>query len=245
MSQIEKDMKLFETLGGKFCTPVPGLKNKALQIRGFIFDWDGVFHAGQKGASETGVFSEADSMGINMLRCGYWRRHGELPFIAIISGEKDKTALKFAQREHFDAVYTGIRDKKNALDHACAAANIEPLQIACFFDDINDLSMVKHCGLRFQIRRNASPLFREYTIQQGWCDYITAHPARENAIRECCELLLGLWGNYFETIESRTAFDKNYQEYWKTRNETNTVYYTWQKDKIIAFGDQGPAARAP
>ncbi len=211
MKSLEKIIKVFNALGGKFCTSVPELEKKILRVGGFIFDWDGVFHAGQKGENGSGVFSEADSMGVNMLRYGYFWKHRQLPFTAIISGERNKTASKFAEREHFDAVYTGIRDKKNALDHACAAANAGPLQIACIFDDINDLSMVKHCGLRIQIRRSASSLFMEYTAQHGLCDYITAHPAQEHAVRECCELLLGLSGNFFEIIESRVAFDTDYK----------------------------------
>jgi 3-deoxy-D-manno-octulosonate 8-phosphate phosphatase (KDO 8-P phosphatase) len=224
---------IFKAIGGMFCIPALELKEKAQAIHGFIFDWDGVFHPGQKGQGESGVFSEADSMGINMLRYGYWRRHGGLPFIAIISGEKDKTAIKFAGREHFDAVYMGIRDKKSALEHACAAVKAAPSQMVCVFDDINDLSMVKHCGLRIQIQRTASPMFMQYTKENRLCDYITAHTAQENAVRECCELLLALWGNYFETIESRVAFDTDYQAYWKARNENNTQYYTREKDQII------------
>jgi 3-deoxy-D-manno-octulosonate 8-phosphate phosphatase (KDO 8-P phosphatase) len=231
MTQI---VEMFRKLGGKCSTPAKELQEKIRGVRGFIFDWDGVFHAGEKGESGSGVFSEADAMGTNMLRYGYWRRCGRLPFMAIISGERDRTALTFAKREHFDAVYKGIPDKKNALEHACAAVQVEPSQMVCIFDDINDLSMVKHCGLRIQIQRTASPMFMEYTEAKGLCDYITAHIAQENAVRECCELLLALWGNYFETIESRVAFDADYQAYWKARNENNTFYYTWEKDQIIA-----------
>lgn len=232
--ELTQIVDIFKSLGGMLCIPALELKEKAGTIHGFIFDWDGVFHAGQKGQGDSGVFSEVDSMGINMLRYGYWRRHGRLPFIAIISGEKDKTAIRFAGREHFDAVYMGIRDKKNALEHACTAVKAAPSQVVCIFDDINDLAMVKHCGLRIQIQRTASPMFMHYTKENRLCDYITAHTARENAVRECCELLLALWGNYFETIESRVAFDADYQAYWKARNENNTHYYTREKDQIIA-----------
>jgi 3-deoxy-D-manno-octulosonate 8-phosphate phosphatase (KDO 8-P phosphatase) len=239
MSQLEKHIEIFAALGGTFCTPALELKEKTGAIHGFIFDWDGVFHSGQKGQSNSGVFSEADSMGINMLRYGYWRRYQRLLFIAIISGETDKTAIKFARREHFDAVYKGIRDKKNALEHACTAVQVEPSQMVCVFDDINDLSMVKPCGLRIQIQRTASPMFMQYTKENRLCDYITAHPARENAVRECCELLLALWGNYFETIESRVAFDADYQAYWKARNENNTSVYAWENGMVLASSGQG------
>ncbi len=239
MSLWEKHIKIFESLGGAFCISAREIKEKAAGVRGLLFDWDGVFHSGQKGREETGTFSEADSMGINMLRYGYWRKHKHLPLIAIITGEADKTAIRFAGREHLDAIYTGVKDKKPALDHACAAAKITPSQAAFVFDDIIDLSMAKHCGMRIQIRRAASPLFMEYTKEKGLCDYITAHSARENGVRECCELMLALWENYVETIESRAAFDAEYQAYWKARNENQTHYYTWGKDqgRLVEYGE--------
>jgi len=93
------------------------------------------------------------------------------------------------------------------------------LEVGCVFDDINDLSMVKHCGLRVQVRRLASPLFMEYTKRRGLCDYITGNPPDGHAVREFCELFLGISGNFQEVIESRMAFDEDYQKYWKERNE--------------------------
>jgi 3-deoxy-D-manno-octulosonate 8-phosphate phosphatase (KDO 8-P phosphatase) len=231
--ELTRVIDIFKAPGGTFCVPAEEFREKSLRVRGFIFDWDGVFHSGQKSTNESGTFSEVDSMGINMLRYGYWRIHRELPFTAIISGQQDKTALTFALREHFDAVYTGFKDKKSALDHACAAAGITPGQMAFVFDDIIDLSMAKHCGLRIQVRRPASPLFTEYTMQQGLCDYITARTPMEHAVRECCELLLGVWGNYVDTIESRAAFDADYQAYWKARNNIDNRHYTWKEGQIV------------
>ncbi|MCP5106806.1 MAG: phosphatase, partial [bacterium] len=183
MKGLEAIIGMFKKSGGCFCIPAVELEKKIRGVRGFVFDWDGVFHIGHKGEGHSGVFSESDSMGTNMLRYGYWRMHGELPFMAIISGERDKTASMFAERESFHAVYTGIRDKKNALEHACGKVGVEPSQMGCVFDDINDLAMARYCGLRVQVRRSASPLFMEYTARGGGCDYITGHSAHEHAVR--------------------------------------------------------------
>lgn len=219
MEQLNEIIELFRQVGGDFCVPEEELYNKILSIRGLIFDWDGVFHGGWKGEGQDGLFSEADSMGINMLRYGIWRQIGQLPFVAIISGENDKTALFFAKREHFNAVYTGIIDKKQALDRVCDEAGLNPQEVGCVFDDINDLCMVKHCGLKIQVRRPASPLFMNYTKSHQLCDYITGNTAEGNAVREFCELFLGVLGNFHEVIESRMLFDSDYQNYWKQRNE--------------------------
>ena len=124
-------------------------------------------------------------------------------------------------------------DKKSALDHVCGSASISSQQIACFFDDINDLAMASQCGLKLQIRQSASPLFSEYTRKKGICDYISAHPAAEQGVRECCEFIMGLKGDYTGVVESRVAFDRDYRDYWSARNRQDTIYYTCQGGGIV------------
>ena len=199
-----------------------------------IFDWDGVFNDGFKGESFSSTFGEADSMGINMLRYGLWRQNGQLPAVAIISGESNQTALQFARREHFHDVYSGIRDKRLAIQHICTVHCVKPDQIACVFDDINDLGMVKLCGVSCLVNRPASPLFRRYISQNKICDYITGSNPRSHAVREIAELLLGLMGLYETVIESRVAYDQQYQQYFTQRQAISTRVFSQQKDKIAA-----------
>ena len=98
----------FSALNGSFIIPAVRIAAKLKKIRAVIFDWDGVFNDGFKGESFSSTFGEADSMGINMLRYGLWRQNGQLPAVAIISGESNQTSLQFARREHFHDVYSGI-----------------------------------------------------------------------------------------------------------------------------------------
>jgi len=137
----------FNAAGGRFVTPVEEVARRVGQCQAIVFDWDGVFNAGRKGHASASGFSEADSMGTNMLRYGLWRKLGRLPFAAIISGENNQSAIAFAEREHFDAAYTGMRNKKQVIEHVCAQHELQPEQIACVFDDINDLPMARMCGL--------------------------------------------------------------------------------------------------
>lgn len=232
MNSFENVVKMFEGLGGKFCTPVEDLVKRILRIRAFVFDWDGVFHAGRKGEGQYGLFSEADAMGLNLLRYGCWRRYGQVPFMAIITGQSDKTALLFAERERFHAVYTGVLNKKDALDHTCESWGVMSQQAACFFDDVNDLAMARHCGLRVQVRRSASPLFMDFAARRGEVDYITGHSADEYAIREFSELFLGISGVFPEVVESRIAFDAEYQTYWRARSSIETSYYSWKEGRM-------------
>ncbi len=222
----------FTAAGGNFVTPVEDLKKKVAVWRAVVFDWDGVFNAGRKGHTSSSGFSEADSMGTNMLRYGLWRRLGELPYAAIISGEDNESAIAFARREHLTAAYTGMRDKSQVIAHLCDEHNLRPQQIACVFDDINDLPMAKMCGLRFRVRRQASPMFADFADRGEFCDYVTGANASSYAVREVCELLLGLMDSYADVVESRIARDDAYEEYFRARQSVVTDCYG-QRDDVI------------
>ena len=193
------------------------MTEKLAQCRAIVFDWDGVFNSGRKGGARASGFSEADSMGTNMLRYGLWRKLGELPYTAIISGEDNESAVAFAAREHLTAAYTGIRRKQDVIAHLCAENDLQPGAIACVFDDINDLPMAEACGLRFVVRRDASPLFADYVERRGLCDYISGAQSGSYPVREICELLLGLMAVYDEVVASRVASDADYEAYFNAR----------------------------
>jgi 3-deoxy-D-manno-octulosonate 8-phosphate phosphatase (KDO 8-P phosphatase) len=205
----------FESAGGHFVAPVDDVAAAVKNCRGIVFDWDGVFNPGRKGASTQSDFTEVDSMGTNMLRYGLWRNTGALPFAAIISGENNQTAIGFARREHFHAVFTGVRDKRQVIEQLSTEHGLDPKELICVFDDINDLGMAEMCGVRLMVRRDASPLLAEYAVEGGICDYFTG--SAEYAVREICELLLGLLGSYAEVVQSRVAVDADYQRYFDSR----------------------------
>ena len=186
-------------------------------VRALVFDWDGVFNAGEKALGMTSGFTEADSMGVNMLRYGLWRRDGCLPAVAIITGEPNESAEFFAQREHFHALYQRVKDKRSALADFCARHELETRQVACVFDDINDIPMAVGCGLRILVRRDASELLREYLCRSATCDYVTASRSGDFAVREATELMLGLSCLFDEVVESRVEFDAQYQAYFAAR----------------------------
>ena len=227
----------FSAAGGCFITPVEELTHKLDQCRAIVFDWDGVFNAGRKGSSSSSGFSEVDSMGTNMLRYGLWRRLGRLPYSAIISGEKNESAIAFAEREHLTAAYSGMRNKRQVITHICENNNLQPEQIACVFDDINDLPMAEVCGLRFRVRRNSSPLFAEFADRREYCDYVTGADSNNFAVREVCELMLGLMNSYTDVVESRVAHDARYEGYFKIRQASGIRLYG-QEDETIVLWDR-------
>lgn len=219
---IEAVAERFAALGGVFLTPPGALASKLEAVRGLVFDWDGVFNRGVKGEGSASTFSEADSMGTNLLRYALWRRDGSLPSSAIITGELNPSARRFVDREHFDALYQGIKDKGDALESFRARHGLARRELVCVFDDVNDLAMAEGCGVRMLVRRSASPLLGEYVAAQGAADYITGNGADAYAVREIAELLIGLMGAFTVVVESRVLLDERYRSYFDARQAIKT-----------------------
>jgi len=216
--------KVFSDLGASFVLPAAELGARLRTVRALVFDWDGVFNAGAKGDGQSSTFSEADSMGTNLLRYALWREHRALPVCAVVTGANNPSARQFATREHFSAMYSGILNKDAALAQLCSDFGLERGQVACVFDDANDLSMAIKCGLRFFVSRDASPLLRDFVIRQGLCDYITAATPGNYAVREIAELSIGLLGTYDTVLASRIAWDDEYAEYFRARQAAPTQF---------------------
>ena len=212
----------FTELGGVFLTEPEALAGRLSRVKGLVFDWDGVFNRGAKGPGISSTFSEADSMGTNMLRYGLWRAQGALPTTAIVTGEDNPSAALFAKREHFDALYQRVKNKAAAIDQLCSETGLERSEFACVFDDINDLNMAAGCGVRVLVARKSSPMLQEFASRNDVCDYITAAEADGYAVREAAELLLGLMGAFDAVVESRTAVDENYSRYFSARQAVET-----------------------
>lgn len=207
----------FSTLG-EFIEDEDVIVEKLKNIKALIFDWDGVFHSGYKKSNKESSFSEADSMGINMLRFSYYLKNNRIPFTAIITGENNETADYFAKREHFDEIFLKVKNKIEILDWLTQHKGFTNEEVLFVFDDILDISIAKVCGLRFMVNRNASFMFTSYCKKNQLCDYITKSNADNHAIREICELVISLMGDYTEVIEKRINFDSDYLKYLETRN---------------------------
>lgn len=104
-------ISLFTERGGVLVTPPAAFRQKLVAVKAVLFDWDGVFNEGFKQGTEGSAFSEVDAMGTNMLRYALWRQHGRLPITAIITGEKNPSAVHLAKRESFHNAYWLAKNK--------------------------------------------------------------------------------------------------------------------------------------
>ena len=219
VKQVEQ---LFTDAGGVFSTPIDDLTVKLQSVTAFIFDWDGVFNDGRKGTMSSSGFTETDSMGVNLLRFSYWKEKGALPFCAIITGEENPDARKYAEREHLHALYQKVKNKEAILSRLHDEHKLDAENIAYIYDDVLDLAIANKCGVRICVRTNASLLLREYIAKNSLCDYRTAGSGGMNGVREACELLIGLRGNYDEILQERIAYSEVYQKYFVERQKVET-----------------------
>ena len=208
---------------GEFIEDQRTIAEKLKNIKAIIFDWDGVFHSGYKKDNSESSFSEADSMGINMLRFSYYLQNNKIPYTAIVTGENNETATYFAKREHFDAIFLKSKNKIEVLDWLTQHKGFTNEEVLFVFDDILDLSMAKVCGLRFMVNREASFMLRSYCKTNNLCDYITKNDGGNHAIREICELAISLGGDYNQVIDKRIKYTGDYSKYIEIRNSLSTI----------------------
>jgi len=235
MAKHDKIKKLFEKGGGVFCTPLPDFRRKVEAALGIVFDWDGVFNKGEKHGGGSSPFNEVDSMGTNLFRFAFWMKHQNLPTSAIISGENNESATIWSQRESFHAAYSKMANKPEAIQHLCEKQGIAPEQLIYIFDDVLDLPVAEIVGVRLFIPRTANPLLNKYVIDNGLADYCTGASSGNYAVREACELLMGMLGVYEEALSERIKFSEKYSQFLAERNSTKTVLYTKQNNRITTL----------
>ncbi|MCI5057033.1 MAG: hypothetical protein MRY83_13040 [Flavobacteriales bacterium] len=216
------DVKKFEELGGKFISKPKEITTKLKSIKALVFDWDGVFNNGTKNHLFGSTFSEPDSMGLNMMRFHFWLEGSKNLKTYIVTGEHNPIAVNFAEREHLDCIFLGVKKKAEAIGEIATDLKITTEEIIFVYDDILDLSASEICGLNFNVCRTASPLLEEYIVKNKLADYITAHQGGNNAVREISEVILALSDTFDTVIENRVKYSKSYADYISQRNEIKT-----------------------
>jgi 3-deoxy-D-manno-octulosonate 8-phosphate phosphatase (KDO 8-P phosphatase) len=187
-------------------------------IRAVLFDWDGVFNDGWKDLDGGSPFSEVGSMGVNMLRFGLWMQNDQqLPYSAIITGQHNPHAERFAQREKMHGLYMGFIDKRIAFDEFLKKHGLKDEEVAFFFDDAIDLAVAARCGLRILMRGQASEFFVKHAVARGSVDIITALSGGQNGLREATDALLTIMGRFGDAIDNRAAYSADYQRYLAQR----------------------------
>lgn len=209
----------FEHLGGKFLWNPAQIQEKIKEIEFLILDWDGVFSDGRKDRNKNSTYSELDTMGLNMLRFGYYIQTQKILPVLIVTGEENPTAGFVAERDRFEGVYYGVKNKSLIHKRILEDLGLNVSKALFFFDDILDLALLRNCFMGIALKNNSMPLLQTLIEKEPQCAYITQHGGNQHGIREACELLLGLMGQFEKTVENRTSFSPLYQGYLEDRNK--------------------------
>jgi 3-deoxy-D-manno-octulosonate 8-phosphate phosphatase (KDO 8-P phosphatase) len=214
--KVEKDFR------GELVIRTDEFRKKIKDIKLLVFDWDGIFNDGSK-SQMSSSFNEIDSMGINMLRFGYFLRNRQNPITAIVTGERNDTAIHWAEREHFHYVFFKVKNKADVQKHLLHGNNMNHEDILFVFDDIHDLSLAMNAGLRILVKNPGAKLFADYCKKMKYCDYITKNSGGNLALREISELILNQLDLFERTIENRMNFHGVYSDYFQIRNLVKTT----------------------
>ncbi|MCC7501625.1 MAG: hypothetical protein IT229_03800 [Flavobacteriales bacterium] len=193
------------------------LLRRLARTKAVLFDWDGVFNDGFKDAEGGSPFGEVGSMGVNLLRFALWLRNGSLPKAAVITGQHNTFAERFAQRERLHGLYMGFANKPDAFDAFLAKHGLEADEVAFVFDDAIDLPVAARCGFRVLIGSPATAWFVEQVVARGEADLVTGNSGGQNGLREATDALVALLGNGPEVIAHRAGFTETYQRYLADR----------------------------
>lgn len=234
MKPLEYALELFEALGGKFITPIGQLAVQLEQVRALVFDWDGVFNDGAKGVGQPSVYNEVDTAGINALRFGLFLATGQVPAVAVISGQQNESAVQLAQRDGYQACYFRMADKRLAMEDLCARLQLQPAQCSYMYDDTIDMGVAAMSGVRILVGKPAAPVFRHYVEHHRLADYITALPPQHHAIREAMEMLLLLTGQAQTTLDARLVHNDRFTSYIQARGAMPWLGTFTQKGDGIA-----------
>ena len=216
-------IKVFTTNGLRTTAPETELLRRLARTKAVLFDWDGVFNDGFKDADGGSPFSEVGSMGVNLLRFALWMRNGHLPKAAVITGQHNPYAERFAQRERLHGVFMGFTNKPEAFDAFLAKHGLQADEVAFFFDDVLDLPVAARCGLRIMIGSPVTAWLVEQVIARAEVDIVTSNSGGSNGLREATDAVMALLGVGRDVLAHRAGYTETYQRYLGERQAVEPV----------------------
>ena len=156
------------------------VKQRAKKIKVVLTDVDGVLTDGGMYYSEEGdmlkKFHTRDGMGVTMLR------KNKIDTI-IITKEKTKFVKKWSQKMNVKKLFDGIKIKESMIEKICTQYCVEPENLAYIGDDVNDIEIMKKCGLSIT-PNDAIKEVKEIA------DYISEVNGGDGVFRDAVDLIL-------------------------------------------------------
>jgi 3-deoxy-D-manno-octulosonate 8-phosphate phosphatase (KDO 8-P phosphatase) len=157
---------------------------KAASIKALIFDVDGVLTNGRiiydEHGKETKQFNVKDGLII-----GYLKKAKIL--VGAISGRESGAVAKRAVELKLDFCHQGIVDKIGVFNKIAEFHKLKKKEIAYIGDDINDLDVLRNCGL------SVCPLDSPVYIKKN-VDLVSEAKGGNGVVREVADLILAASG---------------------------------------------------
>ena len=157
---------------------------KASQIKALIFDVDGVLTNGRiiydEDGKETKQFNVKDGLII-----GYLKKARIL--VGAISGRESGAVAKRAFELKLDFCHQGIVDKLGVVNKIAEFHKIKKKEIAYIGDDLNDLEVLKNCGL--SVCPADAPVYLHKMV-----DMVAFAKGGNGVVREVADLILASRG---------------------------------------------------
>ena len=170
------------------------LQQKANKIKWFFTDVDGTLTDGLVYYSASGEelksFSLRDGTGFFLLRSAGIKT-------GFITGENSQIVLRRAEKLQVDKCCLNVKNKVDVMGTFISEHNLNFDEIAYIGDDLNDIRLMKKCGLSFAV---ADADYRVKNI----ADYVCEKPGGRGAFREAVEILLMMRGlNINQIIDNK------------------------------------------
>ncbi len=153
---------------------------KTRLIKAFLFDFDGVLTDGNMILLEDGQWLRQmhirDCLGISRAVAAHYK-------LGVVTGSDSEAITIRLNSLGVEDVFLQTEDKNIAFDKFLLTYGLYPNQVAYIGDDVNDLAVLKICGL------SVCPSDADSSVRNV-CDYITESSGGKGCAREIIELIM-------------------------------------------------------
>lgn len=170
----------------------PEQVDKVRSLKLLILDVDGVLTDGRlffdNQGNEYKCFHARDGHGLKLLR-----QTGVE--VAVISGRSSNSVALRMQSLGIEHVFQGHENKRAAFAEILDKLKLMPEQVAHVGDDLLDLPIMTKVGFAIAVQ-DANFAVKRYA---DWC---TQTPGGQGAVREVCDLIMQVQGNYDAVLQA-------------------------------------------
>jgi 3-deoxy-D-manno-octulosonate 8-phosphate phosphatase (KDO 8-P phosphatase) len=167
------------------------LPEKLKDIQLLLLDVDGVLTDGSiiysDEDSETKVFNVKDGFGLKLVMAAGIK-------VGLVTGRTSRALHRRCRDLGIRYIYDGVQQKAPLLDKIITETGVGAANTAFIGDDLPDLPLMRRIGLSIAVA-DAHEVVRDYS------EWITSAPGGRGAVREVCDALLKVRGDWEKMME--------------------------------------------